>query len=128
MNNAQQGMATFSFVLGILSLIMLLFGLGLPAGALGLVLALLSRGGGSFLPRAKTGLILSAIGLAVSLIITLSSIVMIRSGALQETFDEMRNVLETTYEGDEADELIQEFEEMLGITAAPSAEKGGSGK
>ena len=123
---AQQNMATISFILGILSLIMLLFGFGLPAAALGLITAHLSKGSGPMLPKAKSGFIMSLIGLIISLVIIASSIIMIRTGALQDAYDQMREMVETTYSGDDTDELVKELEEMLGIT--PAAENGGDVK
>jgi len=125
--NAQQNMATFSFLLGILSLIMLLFGLGLPAGALGLIVALLSRGKDAFLPKAKIGFILSLIGLIISLVITVSSVILIRSGALQNSYEQMKEMIETNYGGSDTDELVEQLGEMFGITPEP-ADDGGEGK
>ena len=124
--NARQNMAMFSFILGILSLIFLLFGFSMPLAALGIILALLSRGGEAMAPRARSGLILSALGLVIGIAITVSSIVMLRSGAFQDAFDEMRKTLEMTYSEEEADEVLEQLDELFGATPSPS--EGGAGK
>lgn len=124
--NAQRSMAAFSFILGITSIVMLLFGFSLPLAALGLIVALLSRGGESLLPRAKAGLIMSLIGLIIGVVSIVFSLFLIRSGALNDTYDEMREIIETTYSEEEADELIEQFNEILGITPSPT--EGGSSK
>lgn len=124
--NAQRNMALFSLVLGVLSLIMILFGFSLPFAALGLILALLSRGGGGLLPRAKAGLAVSVIGLILGLVITITSVWMIRSGALDQLYKDMRNTIENTYNGEEADELLEQFDEMFGDL--PSSGNGGESR
>ena len=73
---AADKLATASFVLGIISLFSVLCCCPFVFSAIGIVLALLSKGAESALrPRAKTGLILSLTGLVVSIVLTVFTIV-----------------------------------------------------
>ncbi len=67
---ATNGLATAAFVMGIISLVSVLCCCPFVFSAIGIVLALLSKGAEEALrPRAKTGLILSITGLAVSFVL-----------------------------------------------------------
>ena len=67
---AAEKLATASFVLGIISLVSVLCCCPFVFSAIGIILALLSKGAKKqFRPRAKTGFILSIVGIFVSLII-----------------------------------------------------------
>ena len=68
-------LATAAFVLGIISLVSTLCCCPFVFSALGIVLALLSKGAEKMLrPRAKTGLILSIVGMCVSVVLVVFSI------------------------------------------------------
>lgn len=71
-NKRSSGMATASFVLGIASIVTsYCLYLAMPCGALGMILALLSRGGTRKLDnQATVGLVLSACGLGFTLLLT----------------------------------------------------------
>lgn len=67
---AADKLATAAFVLGIISLVSTLCCCPFVFSAIGITLALLSKGAEQvFRPRAKTGLILSIVGIGVSIII-----------------------------------------------------------
>lgn len=73
---AAESLATASLVLGIISLVSTLCCCPFIFSAIGIVLALLSKGASNVLrPRAKTGLILSIAGLVVSVVLTVFTIV-----------------------------------------------------
>ena len=68
-------LATAALVLGIISLVSTLCCCPFVFSALGIVLALLSKGAEKMLrPRAKTGLILSIVGMCVSVVLVVFSI------------------------------------------------------
>ncbi len=68
-------LATAALVLGIISLVSTLCCCPFVFSALGIVLALLSKGAEKMLrPRAKTGLILSIVGMCVSVILVVFSV------------------------------------------------------
>ncbi len=72
---AADRLATASFAMGIISLVSILCCCPFIFSAIGIVLALLSKGAEKTLrPRAKTGLILSVAGLVVSLVLTVVTI------------------------------------------------------
>ena len=62
-------MSTAALVLGICSIVFICCGGSTITGALGIILALLSRGGGIMDGRAKSGMILSIIGLSLFIVI-----------------------------------------------------------
>ena len=69
-------LATASFVMGIISLFSVLCCCPFVFSAIGIVLALLSKGAEKVLrPRAKTGLILSIVGLGVSVVLMAFTII-----------------------------------------------------
>lgn len=83
--NSQEKLQFASLILGITSLAFLLFGLSLPLGALGLILALLSRGNGEPIQgRAVAGMITSLIGLVFGAVILIATIYMIHTGVYDE--------------------------------------------
>ncbi len=72
---AAERLATASFVIGIISLVSILCCCPFVFSAIGIVLALLSKGAEKALrPRAKTGLILSITGMAVSFVLAVFTI------------------------------------------------------
>jgi len=74
---ASQKLANASFVLGIISIFSVFFCCPFVLSAIGITLALLSKGASDALkPKAKNGLILSIVGLVVSFVILVTSIVM----------------------------------------------------
>ena len=69
-------LATASFVMGIISIVSVWCCCPFVFSAIGIVLALLSKGASDVLrPRAKTGLILSIAGLVISFVLTIFTIV-----------------------------------------------------
>ena len=76
-NIASEKLANASFVLGIISLFSVFCCCPFVLSAIGMTLALLSKGASEILkPKAKTGLILSIVGLFTSLAVILGSVVM----------------------------------------------------
>lgn len=76
-NQASDKLANASYVLGILSLFSVFCCCPFVVSAVGITLALASKGASECLkPKAKTGLIMSVIGLVVSLVVIISSVVM----------------------------------------------------
>ena len=74
---ASESLATASLVLGIISLVSMLCCCPFVFSAIGIVLALLSKGAESTLrPRAKTGLVLSITGIVISVILVAFTIAM----------------------------------------------------
>ena len=72
---AADRLATASFVLGIISLFSVLCCCPFVVSAIGIVLALLSKGAEKqFRPRAKTGLVLSIIGMGVSIVLAVFTV------------------------------------------------------
>ena len=68
---AADSLATASFVIGIVSLVSMLCCCPFVFSAIGIVLALLSKGAEKTLrPRAKAGLVMSIIGIVVSVVLT----------------------------------------------------------
>ncbi len=73
---AAEKLATAALVMGIISLVSILCCCPFVFSAIGIVLALLSKGAEKSLrPRARTGLFLSIVGLVVSLLLTVATIV-----------------------------------------------------
>lgn len=115
--------ATASFVLGIISLFSVMCCCPFVFSAIGIVLALLSKGASETLrPKAKTGLILSIVGIGVSLVITVFTIafplVMYRTNP--EFRKNMNNAMEQTLEQDEGlfrqlygDDFYEQLEEFI---------------
>lgn len=115
-------LATASFVLGIISLVSVLCCCPFVFSAIGIVLALLSKGASEELrPRAKTGLILSIAGLVISFVLTAFTIVfpLVMYKTNPEFRRNINEVMEKTFEQDE--ELFRQlygddvFEQMKNI-------------
>ena len=99
-----------SLIAGIFSLIFLFFGLAMPAGALGVLFALLSRDTEKFEGRALTGFVLSLIGLIIGAVSTVSSLYLITSGTYEKMLDDL---YEQTEEENEYVEQIREYLQQL---------------
>ena len=120
---AADRLATAAFVLGIISLFSTLCCCPFIFSALGIILALLSKGAEKTLrPRAKTGLILSVIGMVVSLVLTIFSIGFpLFMFETNPTYREnMLDTVEESIEQDEdffrmtyGDEVVDQMEEMI---------------
>lgn len=123
---AQQNMSNISFFMGMASLVLLFFGFAIPFAALGLILSLLSRGAGKMLPRAKTGFVMSVIGLAIGLAITISSVYLIRSGILRETYEQMQEMLDNSGGDNETEELLEQLKVILDASDSPDGSVNGS--
>lgn len=104
-NNYQQappnGMATAAMILGIISLVTsCCFYLAIPLGVIGVILAVLSQGSDRTLPpRAKSGLWLAVAGAALSLFLTVASVVSTFSRYGVDGFIDMLRQYEQFYEG-----------------------------
>ena len=119
---AADRLATASFVLGIISLFSVLCCCPFVVSAIGIVLALLSKGAEKqFRPRAKTGLVLSIIGIGVSLVLAVFTIafpaVMYKTNpefrknfdhAMVESLEQDEELFRQLY-GDEAYEQMKEL-------------------
>ena len=118
---AADSLANASFVLGIISLVSILCCCPFIFSAIGIVLALLSKGAEETLrPRAKTGLILSIIGLVVSFVLVGFSIAL--PVAMYKTNPEFRkNILEQYRNVLERDE--ETLRQMYGDDAYEQIEK-----
>ena len=105
-------LATASMVLGIVSLFSILCCCPFVFSAIGIVLALLSKGASDQLrPRAKTGLVLSVVGIIVSVV--LMAITVIFPVVMYKTNPEFRkNIINSYQESLEQDEEL--FRELYG--------------
>jgi len=109
---AADRLATASFVLGILSLVSALCCCPFIFSALGIILALISKGTEKVLrSKAKIGLILSSIGLGVSIILTTFTLVM--PFVLMKVNPEYKKAFIETYE-DTMEENEAMFREVYG--------------
>ena len=120
---AADRLATASFVLGIISLFSILCCCPFVFSAIGIVLALLSKGAEETLrPRAKTGLILSIVGLGVSFVLMAFTIafplVMYKTNPLfrenmnksiQESLDQDEELFRQLYGDDIYDQMKEMF-------------------
>lgn len=120
---AADRMATAAFILGIISLFSTLCCCPFIFSAIGIILALLSKGAEEALrPRAKTGLILSVVGLVISIVITVATIAfpifmfetnpMYRENMI-ETYEETIEENESMFREVYGDEVYEQMEEML---------------
>lgn len=116
--NSKEKLQLASMTAGILSLILIIFELAVPAAAFGIIFAVMSSDGKSIEGRGQTGLIISIIGLVFGLIITISSLYIVLSG----TYDKIIKQLESTYSNDSSDDSysIKEWLEENGYTTANS--------
>lgn len=111
-NAAAERLATASFVMGIISLVSILCCCPFIFSALGIIFALLSKGAEKVLrQRAKTGLILSIIGMVVSVVITVFTIAM--PFVLMKVNPEYKNFFIESYE-DSLEENEGMFRQMYG--------------
>ena len=101
-------LASASMIIGLISLALLFTFVfstfSIPLGALGLVLAFMSTRAGKNVPsKAKTGILASAIGLGVGIILTVVSFVtVIKSGMLGSMLNQYSSLYEQMY-GEEID-------------------------
>ena len=115
------GMATASLILGIIGIVCsCCCFLSVPLAALGIILALLSKGGSRMSDRAKTGLGISIAGLCVTVVLTIILLVFSRSYMTTEDFQtQFKDYME--FYGDDynnnynynSDEIDQMFEDIL---------------
>ena len=100
-----------SMIFGILSLVTMFFGLGLPFAAVGLIMALLSKDAEPMQGYAVAGFITSLIGLIISLLITVSAFYAVFSGAFDHLFDNIFEGFEDLYDEtyDEYDDLFNDY-------------------
>lgn len=111
-NKRSDSMATASFVLGMISLLTsgcIYF--ALVCGALGIILALLSKGGEYTMnSQAKLGLVLSTLGLIFTIVIFVGMIAftMYYYGGIDGVMQEYMNIMGA--------ETMEELYEMMGIT------------
>lgn len=116
-------LATASLVLGIISIVSVLCCCPFIFSAIGIVLALLSKGASDVLrPRAKTGLILSIAGLVISFVLTIFTIVF--PIVMYQTNPEFRkninNAMEESLQQDEelfrqiyGDDVYEQMEQII---------------
>ena len=116
-------LATASLVLGIISIVSVLCCCPFIFSAIGIVLALLSKGASDVLrPRAKTGLILSIAGLVISFVLTIFTIVF--PIVMYQTNPEFRkninNAMEESLQRDEelfrqiyGDDVYEQMEQFI---------------
>lgn len=95
-------------IFGILSLVMMFFGLGLPFAAMGLITALLSKDEEPMQGYATAGFIMSLIGLVISILMTISSFYMIRSGAFDSILEQINENYEDLY-GEPYDDIYDDY-------------------
>lgn len=115
------GMATASLILGIIGIVCsCCCFLSVPLAALGIILALLSKGGSRMSDRAKTGLGISIAGLCVTVVLTIILLIFSRSYMTTEDFQtQFKDYME--FYGDDynnnynynSDEIDQMFEDIL---------------
>ena len=83
----KNGMAITSLVMGILSLVTCGCGwIALVLGILGIIFAILSRGGDSMCSQAKAGLILSIIGVSIAILVIIAYIGLQMLSIIPDTF------------------------------------------
>ncbi|MGI6010223.1 MAG: hypothetical protein ACOX8H_01825 [Ruminococcus sp.] len=96
------GLATASLVMGICGLVLICCGASFVLGALGIIFALLSRGRGRMSGSAKAGLILSIVGIILSIAVYSFYIVsLVTSGQFQdiiESYEYYNQYMEDDYD------------------------------
>ena len=111
-------MATASMVLGIITLVsLLLLRLSMPfmLGGIGIILAILSRGGSrKMLGKAKAGMIccITALVLDIALCVTAVWLVFALPSVAPELMEEVNKVCEEQY-GVSYDEMLEEIYDMM---------------
>ncbi len=104
-------MATAAVVLGVISVLScLVFYVSVPCGAMAVLLAILSRGKNPMPGKSKTGLVCGTIGMALSIVLTLSSVWMVLSNAQMRAY--MERYLQY-YLGDPSFDLDKELGTMF---------------
>lgn len=123
---AADRLATASFVLGIISLVSVFCCCPFVFSAIGIILALLSKGAADKLrPRAKTGLILSIIGIAVSIVVGIMTvafpIMMFETNpeykknmlkTYEESLETNEQLIKDTYGEDVYNQMVEMFDEF----------------
>ena len=124
---ASEKLANASFVLGIISLFSMFCCCPFIISAVGITLALASKGASEALkPRAKTGLILSIVGIVISVFVALATLVMpivlaklnpeIGEQFKQEyrdTITENEDLFRQIYGDEEYDNVLDSMDELL---------------
>ena len=120
---AAERLATASMIMGIISLVSILCCCPFVFSAIGIVLALISKGAESALrPRAKTGLILSITGLVVSVVLMAATIIfpIVMYKTNPEFRKNMNNAMTESLEQDEqlfrqlyGDDVYEQMKEMF---------------
>lgn len=114
-----ESMATASLILGIITLAgLMLLRLSMPfmLGGVGIILAILSKGGAKkMLGKAKAGIICCITGLVLDIVLFVSAIWLVFSlpRVAPELMDEFNKVCEQQY-GVSYEELMDEIHDMLG--------------
>lgn len=115
-----EGMATAAMILGIISLISLLllrFYIPFLAGGVGIILAVLSKGGAKkMIGKARAGLICCITGLVLDIVLCISSVYLVFAlpDIMPEMVDEVNEMCEDRY-GMTYDEFMDELYEMWDI-------------
>ncbi len=100
------GMAVASLVLGILSLLLVCCGVSLFIGALGILLALLSRGRAEMSGSAKAGMGLSIAGMVLGVIVFVFTLMFsTAAGVYNNYYDEIENFIEEYENGYYSDDV-----------------------
>lgn len=132
MNNTVQttsdhspGMASASLILGLFSIIMVATGFSFIIGSVGIILALMSRGRGPLIGKARTGLITSLVGIVGGIAVTLIAFFSLFSGNLQQTLDRMDSLYETfinegTLDQTDIDKLLTDPNDTDKVNTDPS--------
>ena len=120
---AADRLATASFVLGIISLVSVFCCCPFVFSAIGIILALLSKGASEHLrPRAKTGLILSVIGILVSIVVGIMTvafpIMMLKTNPeykknILKTYEESLEMNEQLIKDTYGEDVYNQMEEMI---------------
>lgn len=112
------GFATAALICGILAILSsFVIPVWVPAvfGGLSIILALLSKGSDKgMLPNAKVGVLTAGLGIALSILITVSSVVMIYTNPKMK--EEFHNSLNQTYQymyGESFDDALKQIEDGL---------------
>lgn len=123
---ASERLANAAFILGILSLVSILCCCPFVFSAIGIILALLSKGASDTLkPKAKTGLILSIIGIVVSFVIGIATIafpiMMFKTNpeyrkvmleTYEDSLEDNEQLIKDTYGEDIYNEMVEMFDDL----------------
>ncbi len=106
-------MSGAALILGLISLLLIATGFSIILGALGIILALLSRGSGPLSGRAKAGLITSALGIFGGIAVVAVTYITLFSGDPEQAMERL-NTLYNTYieqgslDSDDIDEVLED--------------------